>query len=79
MIIHKTRNHIPHELHYVAAARLMRGWLSGPVLNLPEKFIPSISVHTTKGESNIYIMQNKDYVVINNFAAFIYRSLLLVN
>ena len=27
----------------------------------------------------IYIMQNKDYVVINNFDAFIYRSLLLVN
>ena len=30
-------------------------------------------------EKVIYIMQNKDYVVINNFAAFIYRSLLLVN
>ena len=30
MIIHNTRNHIPHELHYVAAARLLRGWLLGP-------------------------------------------------
>ena len=30
MIIHVTRNHISHEIHYVAAARLMRGWLRGP-------------------------------------------------
>ena len=29
-------------------------------------------------ERVIYIMQNKDYYVINNVAAFIYRSLLLV-
>ena len=30
MTIHVTRNHISHEIHYVAAARLMRGWLRGP-------------------------------------------------
>ena len=34
---------------------------------------------SVKREFTVYIMQNKDYVVINNFAAFIYRSLLLVN
>ena len=29
MIIHNTRNHIPHELHYVAAARLMvNAWVA---------------------------------------------------
>ena len=30
-------------------------------------------------EKVIYIMQNKDYDVINKLAAFIYRSLLLVS
>ena len=30
-------------------------------------------------EKVIYIMQNKDYEVINKLAAFIYRSILLVS
>ena len=69
-------NQVEDEIHLICVCK-RNAHLRIDFFSFVQSLYPSFQFMLPK-EKVIYIMQNKDFVVINNFAAFIYRSLLLV-
>ena len=67
-------NQVEDEIHLICVCK-RNAHLRIDFFSFVQNLYPPFQFMLPK-EKVIYIMQNKDYVVINNFAAFIYRSLL---